>query len=151
MTEQDLRDINWTAVFVGFGVDWTFSELVGLLVMAIMLIVKGVNLDTAETLPSDVFLARQIVGVIGALVGGVVAGYIARRRGGLHGLLGSVMGLVLLFCSLMFLGGDSSADGGGGTLTIGDVGFIVLNLVAAAKGGGFGERWRVRREEDSET
>ncbi len=140
MIEKSPVKINWTAVFIGFGVDWGFSELVGLLVTTIMLFLRGGGIEIDEVLPPDVILARQIVGVVGAAVGGVVAGYIARRRGVLHGLLGSVVGLVLLFCSIPFLD-----DAGGGALDIGDLGFIVLNLIGAGYGGRGGERWRTRR------
>jgi hypothetical protein len=141
MGEQKLTEINLRAAFVGFGVDWVFSELVGLVVMAIILLLKGVSLNSEQVLPSDVMLARQIVGVVGAMVGGVAAGYVARRRGSLHGVLGSVLGLVVFFCSLPIVEESS--------LNIGDFGFIVLNLVAAGYGGGAGERWRARRERGS--
>ncbi len=138
MTEQKTPDINWAAAFMGFGVDWVFSELVGLIVMVIMLSLHGIGLDSDATMPSDVALAQQVVGVIGAVVGGLVAGYVARRRGSLHGVLGSVLGLFVVFCSIPLVGGFS--------LNLGDVGFIVLNLVGAGYGGGAGERWRARRE-----
>ena len=136
MTEPYLKDIKWTAAFIGFGVDWAFSELVGLVIIAIMLALKGVSLDSDEFLPSDVILARQIVGVVGAVVGGVVAGYLAGLRGSLHGVLGSAIGLSVSLCLF------------GSMLNIGDVGFIALNLIGAGYGGGIGERWRVRREAD---
>jgi hypothetical protein len=141
MIEKSPVKINWTAVFMGFGVDWGFSELVGLLVTAIMLLLRGGGIDSNEVVPPDVILARQIVGVVGAAVGGVVAGYIARQRGVVHGVLGSVVGLALLFCSIPFLD-----EAGGGSLDIRDVGFIVLNLIGAGYGGGSGERWRTRRD-----
>jgi len=141
MTEQDLIEIKWTAAFAGFGVDWLFSELAGLGVMALVLVLKGMSLDSAEAIPAEVVLARQLVGVLGAVVGGVVAGYLARRRGSLHGLLGSLIGLVVFFCSIPLL--EDLA------LNVGDLGFIVLNLVGAAYGGKLGERWRARREEDA--
>ena len=86
-------------------------------------------------------LAFQIVGVLGAAVGGAVAGYVARRRGSLHGVLGSVIGLMVFVCGLPIFGGPQ--------LNIGDLGFIVLNLVAAGYGGAVGERWRTRREDRS--
>ena len=140
MTARGLPEIKWRAAFTGFGVDWAFSELIGLGVMTTMLVLKGIPLDSEEILPSDVMLARQVVGVLGAVAGGVVAGYIARQFGTLHGVLGSLMGLVVLFCSLPMLA-EASFD-------VGDVGFIVLNLVGAGYGGGVGERWRSRREED---
>ncbi len=139
MTERELPKIKWRAAFIGFGVDWTFSELVGLGVVVLMLTLKGIPLDSEELLPNDVTLARQVVGVLGAVIGGVAAGYAARRFGTLHGVLGSLIGLVVLFCAFPVLV-DASFD-------IGDVGFIVLNLVGAGYGGGVGERWRARREE----
>lgn len=143
MTEQDVPEINWTAAFIGFGVDWAFSELVGLLAMSIMLLLKGVSLNGEDALPPDVILVRQIVGVLGATIGGVVAGYIARRRGTLHGVLGSAIGLIAFLCSVPILGAPA--------LEIGDLGFIVLNLIGAGRGGGFGERWRDRREGDRQS
>jgi hypothetical protein len=133
MTERDIREINWRAVLVGFGVDWSFSLLLGLLVSVIMMALKGVSLE-AEVWPADVLLASQIVGVGGAVAGGIAAGYLARRRGGLHGLLASILGLFAGFCWF------------GAALDLGDLGFIVLNLVGAGYGGGLGERWRARRE-----
>jgi hypothetical protein len=136
MTEDLLKEIKWTAVLVGFIVDLAFSELVGLVIIMIMLALKGIDLESLETLPGDVHLASQVVGVVGAVVGGVAAGYVARYRGSVHGLLGSLMGLFVVFCAF------------GPTLTIGDVGFIVLNLIGAGYGGGMGERWRARREPD---
>jgi Na+/phosphate symporter len=123
MTEQNFTDINWTAAFIGFGVDWVFSEVVGIVVMTIMLVLKGIGLDSDDNIPADVLLARQIVGVIGALLGGVVAGYLARRRGALHGVLGSVIGLFTLLCTIPILGGLD--------FNVGDLGFVVLNLVGA--------------------
>ena len=138
MTEQDFTDINWTAAFSGFGVDWVFSELVGYVVMMIMLLLKGIGLDSDADLPTDVLLARQIVGVVGAVLGGIVAGYLARRRGALHGVVGSVIGPFTVLCTIPLLGGLG--------FTIGDLGFVVLNLVGAGYGGGMGERWRARRE-----
>jgi uncharacterized membrane protein YeaQ/YmgE (transglycosylase-associated protein family) len=140
MTDQDLIEIKWTAAFAGFGVDWLFSELIGLGVTTLMLSIKGIGLDSTEAIPVDVVLARQFVGVVGAVVGGVVAGYLARRRGSLHGVLGSVIGLIVFFCSIPLL-----ADL---TLNIGDLGFVVLNLVGAGYGGKMGEQWRARREGD---
>lgn len=141
MTEQDIGEVNWTAAFIGFGVDWAFSELVGLVVVAIVLALKGISLSGEDELPTDALLARQIVGVVGAVVGGVAAGYIARHRGSFHGVLGSVIGLVTSLCMILTLGGLA--------LNVGDLGFIVLNLAGAGYGGGLGERWRVRREDDS--
>jgi len=138
MTEQQVPKINWTAALMGFGVDWVFSELVGLIVMAVILALRGISLDSDATLPSDVVLARQVVGVIGAVVGGIVAGVIARRRGSLHGVLGSALGLLVVLCSVPLIDDFS--------LNLGDEGFIVLNLVGAGYGGGAGERWRARRE-----
>jgi hypothetical protein len=138
MTERDISEINWTAALTGFGVDWAFSELVGLVVIMIMLALKKISLNSDDVLPDDVLLARQIVGVVGAVVGGVAAGYIARRRGSLHGVLGSVIGLFVLLCAIPVLGDLA--------LNIGDLGFIVLNLIGAGYGGGLGERWRARRE-----
>jgi len=138
MTEKEFPQVKWTAAFVGFGVDWVFSELVGLTIMAAMLALRGVALDSDQPVPSDVLLVRQLVGVAGAVVGGVAAGYLAGQRGSLHGVLGSVIGLVVVLCSIPVLGEFS--------LSIGDVGFIVLNLVGAGYGGGVGERWRLRRQ-----
>lgn len=134
MDEQKLIEINWTAAFIGFSVDWAFSLLVGSLVMAIMIAIKGGGLESDDALPADVSLATQSVGIVGALVGGIVAGYVARQRGSLHGILGSLIGLPVGICVFGF-----SPD-------IGDMGFIVLNLVGAGYGGGIGERWRRRRE-----
>lgn len=140
MTEQNWPQIKWRAAFIGFGVDWAFSELVGLGAMMTMLVLKDVPLDSESPLPADVLLVRQIVGVLGAVVGGVAAGYISRRYGSLHGVLGSLIGLLVLFCSFPILNDLS--------FNIGDVGFIVLNLIAAGYGGGIGEGWRARREEE---
>jgi hypothetical protein len=141
MTEQNIRDINWTAAFMGFGVDLFLSELLGWIVTAIMLALKGITVEVGDAWPPDVLLVRQIVGVVGAVVGGVVAGYVAGRRGSLHGVLGSVIGLAVFFCTFSVLDGLS--------LNVGDIGFIVLNLVGAGYGGGVGERWRVRRDEEN--
>lgn len=139
MTEPgDITDISWSAAFTGFFVDWMFSETIGGVVIFIMLSLQGISLDSEDALPLDVLLARQIVGVVGAVVGGVVAGYLAVRRGTLHGVLGSVIGLFATLCLLLYFG---SSD-----FSIGDVGFIVLNLIGAGYGGGVGERWRARRE-----
>jgi len=134
MDRPDWREIKWTAVFVGFAVDWTFSELVGLLVTLILLSLKGISVEADAPLPLDVGLALQSVGVLGAVVGGTVAGYIARRRGSVHGVLGSLVGLALSLCLY------STA------LDTGDLGFIVLNLIGAGYGGRLGERWRARRQ-----
>lgn len=136
MTEQDLREINLTAVLSGFIVDWMTSELVGLLIAVVMLALQGISLNADDPLPPDVVLARQLVGVGGAVVGGIVAGYIARQRGSLHGVLGSIVGLFASFCFYGF------------ALEVGFLGFIVLNLIGAGYGGGIGERWRARREQE---
>jgi hypothetical protein len=140
MTEQNLPQIKWRAAFIGFGVDWAFSELVGLGAIMTMLVLKDIPLDSESPLPADVLLARQVVGVLGAVIGGVAAGYIARRYGSLHRVLGSLIGLFVLLCSFPVLGDVS--------FNIGDVGFVVLNLIGAGYGGGIGERWRARREDD---
>lgn len=139
MTQQEIPEINWRAAFVGFGVDWLFSELVGLLVMAVMLQLRGISLSSEAPLPFDVLFARQVVGVVGAVVGGIAAGFVARRRGTLHGVLGSLIGLAMFACSLPLVGSLS--------INAGDLGFIILNLVGAGYGGGVGERWRARREQ----
>jgi uncharacterized membrane protein YeaQ/YmgE (transglycosylase-associated protein family) len=138
MIEQDNIEINWTAAFAGFFVDWTFSELGGWIVVLVMFSLKGLALDSVEELPPDVHLASQIVGVGGAVVGGTVAGYLARRQGSLHGVLGSLIGLFTSLC-LFSMYGDLGLDAG-------YLGFIVLNLIGAGYGGGVGERWRVQRE-----
>jgi hypothetical protein len=137
MTEKKLTEINWTAAFVGFGVDLAFSVLVGSVVITAMLGLEGASPDSGDAVPSNVELAFQAIGVLGAGVGGVVAGYLARRRGSLHGVIGSTIGLILSFCAVLFFGGPAFG--------IGDLGFTVLNLVAAGYGGALGERWRARR------
>jgi hypothetical protein len=124
--------INWAAAFLGFAVDFGFSLLVGVLVSVIMLSAKGLSLES-ETWPPDVMLASQVVGVAGAVLGGGVAGFVARQRGAVHGVLASVIGLFATFCL------PSKA------LDLGDIGFIVLNLIAAGYGGQVGERLRARR------
>jgi hypothetical protein len=138
MSERELIKINWTAVLVGFGVDWSFSLLVGFAIMTAMFALKGGTPDTGDALPTDVDLAVRIAGVLGAAVGGVVAGYLARMRGSLHGVLGSIIGLLMSLCAF------------GLALDLRELGFIVLNLVAAGYGGGAGERWRARREDSSD-
>ena len=136
MTEPTLNEINWRAVFLGFGVDWVFSNLVGLLVVSILLFIKGFG-ELPEALPPDVMLVSQIIGVCGALLGGGVAGYLAQKRGSLHGILGSVIGLFTVLCTVPILGSP--------LLNVGDLGFIVLNLIGAGYGGKLGEQWRTRR------
>jgi hypothetical protein len=138
MTEQDTIEINWTAAFAGFFIDWTFSEVGSWIVIYVMFSLKGIALDSVEKLPPDVFLVSQIVGVGGAVLGGIMAGYLARRRGSLHGVLGSVIGLFASLC-MFSMSGDTGID-------LGYLGFIVLNLIFAGYGGGAGERWRARRE-----
>jgi hypothetical protein len=59
----------------------------------------------------------------------------------LHGVLASLIGLVLFACSFLFLSGPA--------FSVGDLGFVVLNLVAAGYGGALGERLRARRERES--
>ena len=132
MRQTQLK-INWTAALVGSGVDWAFSLPAGLLVSFVMLSLRGMSLE-AEVWPQDVLLASQIVGVGGALLGGGVAGYMAGQQGLLHGFLASLFSLFASFCWL------------GVALNLGDVGFIILNLVGAAYGGRAGERFRVLRE-----
>lgn len=141
MIQEDLGKIKWTAVLVGFGVDFAFSVLVGAVVLSVMLSLKGQALDSENPMPSDVALVYQFVGVVGAAVGGVVAGFLARRRGSLHGVLASLIGLVLFVCSFLVLSGPA--------FSLGDLGFVVLNLVAAGYGGALGERLRARRERES--
>ena len=139
MIDRNIPKINWFAAAIGFGVDLLFTQVVGLIVVSIVLSLQGVYLTADDTLPSDLQLIYQVIGVVGALVGGMAAGYLARHHGSLHGLLGSLIGLSALLCAMPLLGSVA--------LNIGDVGFIVLNLVAAGYGGGLGERWRHRREE----
>jgi hypothetical protein len=138
MTQRDLAEINWKAAFVGFGVDLAFTELVGGIVVAVVLALKGITLEGDAAIPADVELVFRSIGVLGAFVGGAVAGYIARQRGMLHGVLASVIGLLIVLCALPMFGGQ--------VVGIRDLGFIVLNLVAAGYGGGAGERWHARRE-----
>ncbi len=141
MTErEDVNEISWSAAFTGFIADFLFSEVVGGVAIVIMLSLQGISLDSEDILPSDVLLVRQIIGVLGAVVGGVTAGFLARRRGNLHGVLGSMIGLITTFGLILLAGGAE--------LTAGDVGFIVLNLVGAGYGGGVGERFRARHESD---
>ena len=141
MTErEDVNEISWSAAFAGFIADFLFSEVVGGVAIVIMLSLQGISLDSEDILPPDVLLVRQIIGVLGAVVGGVTAGFLARRRGNLHGVLGSMIGLITTFGLILLAGGAE--------LTAGDVGFIVLNLVGAGYGGGVGERFRARHESD---
>ena len=139
MTEQDTIEINWTAAFAGFFVDWTFSQVGSWIVIFVMYSLKDIALDSVEKLPPDVLLVSQIVGIGGAVVGGIMAGYLARRQGSLHGVLGSVIGLFASLC-MFSMYGDMDID-------LGYLGFIVLNLIGAGYGGGAGERWYVRRED----
>ena len=81
MIQEELGKVNWRAALAGFGVDFAFSALIGAVVVSVMLALKGEALDSESTLPSDVALVYQFVGVLGAAVGGVVAGFLARRRG----------------------------------------------------------------------
>jgi peptidoglycan/LPS O-acetylase OafA/YrhL len=142
MLDLRLSDINWFASSIGFAADLFFTQVVGLVLVSAMLAVQGVSLGPDDVLPSDAELVYQIVGVIGAFVGGSLAGFVARRKGSLHGVLSSVIGLVVLLCALPLFGNP--------TLSIGDGGFIVLNLIAAGYGGGFGERLRTRRDDGRE-
>jgi hypothetical protein len=138
MTNRNLVEINWTAAFIGFGVDLAFTELVGLFVMAVILGIRGISPETGDDIPPDVELVFRFVGVLGALVGGMAAGYLARHHGTLHGVLASLIGLMVFLCAVPLVGGAPS--------NIGDLGFIVLNLIGAGYGGGVGERWRERRK-----
>ncbi len=140
MSERETVEINRGAVFAGFIVDWGFSQLVGYLVMLLMLALKGIELSDGDLLPADVLLVQNIVGVVGALVGGLVAGWVARQRGTLHGVLGSVLGLFVFLCTIPLL--DTFE------FSVGDVGFIVLNLIAAGYGGGLGQRLWERYERE---
>jgi hypothetical protein len=142
MIQEELGKVNWRAALVGFGVDFAFSVLVGAVVISALLALKGQPLDNEQPMPSDVSLVYQIIGVVGAAVGGVVAGYLAGQYGPLHGVVASLIGLVLFVCSLLFLSDPA--------FSVGDLGFIVLNLIAAGYGGGLGERLRARRESDSD-
>ncbi len=139
MSEPTFEEINWRAAFMGFGVDWVFSNLVGLLVVSILLFIKdfGLEGELPEVLPPDVMLVSQIIGVCGAVLGGGVAGYLAQKRGVLHGILGSVIGLLTVLCTIPFLGSPM--------FDIGALGFVVLNLIGAGYGGKLGEQWRARR------
>ena len=137
MPEIPLSDIKWVAAFIGFGVDLVFSLFAGSVVVGAMLALKGVDLAAESPLPSDVNLAYQVVGVVGALVGGSAAGFLAGKLGSLHGLLASSIGLVVFFCAYAAL--DSEGP------NLADLGFIVLNLVAAGYGGALGERLSIRR------
>ena len=141
MAERILSEIVWSAAFIGFGVDMVFSQVVGYVVISIMLSLQGISLSGDDLLPTDAELAYQVVGVLGALVGGVVAGYLAKRWGSIHGVLGSLIGLFAIMCALPLLGNPE--------FSIGDLGFVVLNLIAAGYGGGLGERWHRRRNADS--
>jgi hypothetical protein len=133
MKEQGLTEINWTAVFVGFIVDWAVSLPVGLVVSVILLSWVGTSLDSQQW-PPEVVLAGQIVGIGGAIIGGGTAGFIARQHGTLHGTLAAVFSL---FASLCWFGAE---------LDLGDLGFVILNLVGAGYGGKVGARWGVRRQ-----
>lgn len=138
MIDLRLGEINWFAASIGFAADLLFTQVVGLVVVSAMLAAQGVSLGPDDLLPSDAELVYQIVGVIGACVGGALAGFVAGRKGSLHGVLASVLGLVVLLCALPLFGNP--------TLSIGDGGFVVLNLIAAGYGGGLGERLRNRRD-----
>ena len=137
MTDRRLGDISWFACSIGFASDLFFTQMVGFVVVSGVLALKGVSLGPDDPLPTDAELIYQIIGVIGALVGGGIAGFVAGRKGNLHGVVASLIGLVVLLCALPLFGNP--------TLSLGDGGFIVLNLVAAGYGGGLGERLRLRR------
>lgn len=137
MINQRLGNINWFAASIGFAVDLFFTQFAGFAVVSAVLSLKGISLGPDDALPPDVELTYQIVGVVGALVGGGTAGFVAGRKGNLHGVLASVIGLVVLLCALPLFGSPN--------LSLGDAGFIVLNLIAAWYGGGLGERLRSRR------
>jgi hypothetical protein len=134
-----LRDINWLACSIGFVADLFFTQIIGLVAVSAMLAVQDVNLGPDDVLPPDAELLFQIIGVMGAVVGGGVAGFAAGRKGRLHGVLASAIGVVMLLCALPLFGNP--------TFSIGDAGFVVLNLIAAGYGGGLGERLRTRRNE----
>jgi hypothetical protein len=137
MINQRLGDINWFASSIGFAVDLFFTQIVGFVVVSAVLSLKGVSLGPDDLLPPDAELVYQIIGVVGALVGGAIAGFVAGRKGSLHGVLASLIGLLVLLCALPVFGSP--------TLSLGDAGFVVLNLIAAGYGGGLGERLRLRR------
>ena len=137
MINQRLTDINWFASSIGFAADLFFTQIAGFVVVSAVLSLKGISLGPDDPLPADVELIYQIVGVVGALVGGTIAGILAGRNGKLHGVLASLIGLMVLLCALPVFGNP--------TLSIGDGGFIILNLVGAGYGGGFGEWLRSRR------
>lgn len=137
MNETEVIEVNWIAVFFGFVADWAFTEFIGVLVMILGLKLQSVILLEGDPLPPDVLLAMQIVGVIGALLGGILAGWLARQRGVIHGVLVSILGLTLFVCTIFVDGHEP---------TLGNLGFVILNLVAAGYGGGLGVRLRARTQ-----
>jgi len=141
LPEEDTIEINRTAVFAGAIVDWASSDLVGYIVIIVLLALKGTKLDDNDPLPADVLLARNIVGVVGAIAGGAVAGWLARRHGGLHGVLSSVLINSVIFC-VAFVSTSFA-------LSIGDIGFIVLNLIGAGYAGKQAEQLRDRIESNA--
>jgi putative membrane protein (TIGR04086 family) len=79
--------VRWTAVFIGFLVDFLISQLVGLFGSPTF------NIAPDLSVPADLIVLTLLVLATG--VGGYVAGRMAEERRPLHGLLVGVVGILL--------------------------------------------------------
>ncbi|RMF29723.1 MAG: DUF3792 family protein [Chloroflexi bacterium] len=119
MSDLDFSNINALAVLTGFLADFAFTLLVGFLVVSLM------TPAGSQQVPPTAELVANGLGVVGALIGGFVAGKIAGRQQVEHGLLASGLGLVISLCFIL----------PSGQFTLAFLGFAILNLVAAGYGG----------------
>jgi putative membrane protein (TIGR04086 family) len=92
-------DVRWMAVFVGFWVDAILSVLIRLFMMPDELFLSAPDIGD----PDHLLLLALLT--LSTMVGGYVAGRIARARNSLHGLLVGVVGVLI---------GQLDIAGGGG-------------------------------------
>ncbi len=119
MSNLDFSNINVLAVLTGFLTDFAFTLLVGFLIVSLM-----TPAGSQQVSPTVELIANGL-GVVGALIGGFVAGKIAGRQHVEHGLLASGLGLAISLCFIL----------PSGQFTLAFLGFAILNLVAAGYGG----------------
>ncbi|BBL80711.1 hypothetical protein RxyAA322_25650 [Rubrobacter xylanophilus] len=149
MSIGNIREVNWSAVAVGWVVALVVGFVLALVFGLIGLAAAGGAAEeaTGEEIGAGSFLLSLVIGFLSYLAGGYVAGRRAGVAGPLHGTMTAVFGLavavvlaiILLVIALLFLEGEMPRTPGvlgiaSGSFLAGVVAFLV-NLAGGYLGG----------------
>lgn len=144
------RGIQWPAVVLGWVVAVVAGIVIGLVLRGIYALIATTPVDPTEAGVAALILS-VLTGFLGYLVGGYVAGKMARTGGGLNGAMTAVFGLIVgtvvaiiwVVLAVLFTGGEVPRApiglGPAGGAFLAGLSLFLVNLLGGYLGGKWGE------------